>query len=79
MHGCVHSVYIQYQWPSATVNFTHAHALVSGESHENISSYTVDLKALSEKVTNVKDFQFVHGYNNPTLFILYEQTPTWAG
>lgn len=42
-------------------------------------SITIDLGTLSERVSGVKDFQFIHGYNNPTVFILYEATPTWAG
>ncbi len=51
----------------------------SEEHHAILPSYTVDLLSLSEKVSNVKDIHFLHGYNNPTLFILYEPTPTWAG
>ena len=44
-----------------------------------LPSFTVSLRGLSEVVNNVKDFQFLCGYNNPTVFILYEATPTWAG
>ena len=43
------------------------------------SSYIIDLKSLDEKVTNVVDIQFLHGYYEPTLFILYEPLPTWTG
>lgn len=49
------------------------------DHHSILPSYTVDLLTLSERVSNVKDIHFLHGYNNPTLFILYEPTPTWAG
>lgn len=42
-------------------------------------SFTVSLRGLTEVVNNVKDFQFLCGYNNPTVFLLYETTPTWAG
>ena len=44
-----------------------------------LPSFTVSLHGLSEVVNNVTDFQFLCGYNNPTVFILYEATPTWAG
>lgn len=49
------------------------------EGREILPSFTVSLKSLSEVVSNVKDFQFLYGYNNPTVFLLYEATPTWAG
>ena len=49
------------------------------EHHDIQPSYTISLRDLSERVSSVKDIQFLHGYNNPTLFILYEPTPTWAG
>jgi cleavage and polyadenylation specificity factor subunit 1 len=53
--------------------------LIASEHHDIQASYTVSLRDLSERVSSVKDIQFLHGYNNPTLFILYEPTPTWAG
>ena len=43
------------------------------------ASYIIDLKQLDERVVNVIDIQFLHGYYEPTLFILYEPLPTWAG
>ena len=49
------------------------------ERSEILPSFTVALGALSERVVNVKDLHFLHGYNSPTLFLLYEATPTWAG
>ena len=42
-------------------------------------SYVVDLKKLDEKVNNVKDFQFLHGYCEPTIMLLYEPLRTWPG
>ena len=49
-------------------------------AHSDVqASYTITLRDLSERVSCVKDIQFLNGYNNPTLFILYEPTPTWAG
>ncbi|XP_063441861.1 cleavage and polyadenylation specificity factor subunit 1-like [Mytilus trossulus] len=44
-----------------------------------MSSYIIDLKSFDEKITNVKDFQFLHGYYEPTVFMLYEPFQTWAG
>ncbi|KAK6174392.1 hypothetical protein SNE40_017678 [Patella caerulea] len=44
-----------------------------------MSTYIVDLRKLDEKITNVIDFQFLHGYYEPTVFILYEPLMTWAG
>ena len=44
-----------------------------------LSSYVIDLRNLDEKIINVIDIQFLHGYYEPTIFILYEPLPTWAG
>ena len=45
----------------------------------NAFSYVVDLKKLDEKVNNVKDFQFLHGYCEPTILLLFEPLRTWPG
>ena len=44
-----------------------------------MSSYIIDLRSFDEKITNVKDFQFLYGYYEPTVFILYEPLQTWSG
>ena len=45
-----------------------------------LSSYTLDLKSVCvHNVDNIIDFQFLHGYNQPTLAILYEPLQTFAG
>jgi len=44
-----------------------------------VSSYTIDLRKLDEKVNSIIDFQFLHGYYEPTVLILYEPLPTWSG
>ena len=62
---------------SCDVMICHSHHY--SECQDILPSYTIELGSLSEKVFNVKDFQFLHSYNNPTVFILYEPTPTWAG
>ena len=53
--------------------------LTSGDTHLPVlSSYTIDLRQLDEKISNVIDFQFLHGYYEPTVVILYEPLPTWT-
>lgn len=44
-----------------------------------MSSYTIDLRKMDEKIINILDIQFLHGYFEPTVFILYEPLATWAG
>ena len=44
-----------------------------------LSSYLIDLRVMDEKITNVLDIQFLHGYYEPTIFILYEPLQTWSG
>ncbi|KAG6554300.1 hypothetical protein Mapa_004216 [Marchantia paleacea] len=41
------------------------------------SSYVVSLRDLDMK--HVKDFVFLHGYNEPVILALHEKEPTWAG
>ena len=44
-----------------------------------LASYVISLKDLDEKIDNVIDIQFLHGYYEPTLLILYEPVKTFAG
>lgn len=44
-----------------------------------LTSYMITLKHIEEKMENVKDVQFLHGYNEPTLLILYEPMQTFSG
>ncbi|XP_063236950.1 cleavage and polyadenylation specificity factor subunit 1 [Bacillus rossius redtenbacheri] len=44
-----------------------------------LASYTIVLKELDEKMDNVLDVQFLHGYYEPTLLILYEPVKTFPG
>ena len=39
----------------------------------------INLRELATPVINVKDYQFLHGYHNPTILFLCEHFPTWAG
>ena len=44
-----------------------------------LSSYMIILKSLEEKMDNIIDLQFLHGYYEPTLLILYEPVRTFPG
>lgn len=44
-----------------------------------LASYSIELKDLDEKMDNIIDFQFLHGYYEPTLLILFEPIKTFAG
>ena len=46
-----------------------------------LPSYKLDLseETCKEKIDNIKDIQFLHNYNDPTLVILHEPTRTWSG
>lgn len=44
-----------------------------------LSSYMIVLKTLEEKMDNIIDLQFLYGYYEPTLLILYEPVRTFAG
>lgn len=44
-----------------------------------LPSYLIALKDLDEKIDNILDIQFLQGYYEPTLLILYEPVKTYAG
>jgi hypothetical protein len=44
-----------------------------------LRSYTLDLWQLDEKVDNVVDFKFLHGYYEPTIVFIYEPIRTYIG
>lgn len=44
-----------------------------------LASYLIALRDLDEKIDNVLDLQFLHGYYEPTLLILYEPVRTFPG
>lgn len=46
-----------------------------------LPSYKIDLseETCGEKIDNIREIQFLHNYNDPTLVILYESTRTWSG
>lgn len=51
----------------------------SQENNSAFSSYIIKLTELEEKVDNVIDVQFLDGYYEPTLIILYEPVGTFPG
>lgn len=55
--------------------------ILNQRSSKVLSSYTLDLKSVihTNNVDNIIDIQFLHGYNQPTLAILYEPLQTFAG
>lgn len=44
-----------------------------------LASYMIILKEFIEKIDNIIDIQFLHGYYEPTLLILYEPLKTFSG
>jgi cleavage and polyadenylation specificity factor subunit 1 len=50
-----------------------------GGTAARFKSYVIDGAALSTPVTNIIDFELMHGYNEPTLAILHEPVATWVG
>eukprot|EP00795_Rhopilema_esculentum_P001311 gene1311-15698_t len=54
-------------------------AQASDKSGSVLGTYTIDLRTVDEQLTNVTDFQFMHGYYEPTLLFLYEPVKTYAG
>lgn len=44
-----------------------------------LASYVIVLKDLDEKIDNILDIQFLHGYYEPTLLLLYEPVRTFPG
>eukprot|EP00069_Balaena_mysticetus_P012294 bmy_07563T0 len=50
-----------------------------GQRSSFLPSYIIDVRALDEKLLNIVDLQFLHGYYEPTLLILFEPNQTWPG
>ncbi|VDP90272.1 unnamed protein product [Echinostoma caproni] len=45
-----------------------------------LATFTTCLSSSTgEKINNVIDMQFLHGFYEPTLLVLYEPIGTWAG
>ncbi|XP_077446808.1 cleavage and polyadenylation specificity factor subunit 1 [Stigmatopora argus] len=50
-----------------------------GPKSSFLPSYLIDVRELDEKLLNIVDMKFLHGYYEPTLLILYEPNQTWPG
>jgi cleavage and polyadenylation specificity factor subunit 1 len=54
-------------------------SLICRQRSSFLPSYIIDVRALDEKLLNIIDLQFLHGYYEPTLLILFEPNQTWPG
>ncbi|KAM4540065.1 cleavage and polyadenylation specificity factor subunit 1 [Odontesthes bonariensis] len=53
--------------------------VVEGPKSSFLPSYIIDVRELDEKLLNIIDMKFLHGYYEPTLLILFEPNQTWPG
>lgn len=53
---------------------------IDEENSKSLSSYTIDLKKIDNWLEmRIIDIEFLHGYYEPTLFVLCESNMTWVG
>ncbi|NXD86553.1 CPSF1 factor, partial [Halcyon senegalensis] len=57
----------------------HDGLLAEGQKSSFLPSYIIDVRELDEKLLNIIDMQFLCGYYEPTLLILFEPNQTWPG
>ncbi|KAM6350471.1 LOW QUALITY PROTEIN: cleavage and polyadenylation specificity factor subunit 1, partial [Podargus strigoides] len=57
----------------------HEGVMGEGQKSSFLPSYIIDVRELDEKLLNIIDLRFLHGYYEPTLLILYEPNQTWPG
>ncbi|XP_030330294.1 cleavage and polyadenylation specificity factor subunit 1 [Strigops habroptila] len=62
-----------------TLTDEHEGLVGEGQKSSFLPSYIIDVRELDEKLLNIIDMQFLHGYYEPTLLILYEPNQTWPG
>ncbi|KAJ2791930.1 mRNA cleavage and polyadenylation factor subunit, partial [Coemansia guatemalensis] len=54
-------------------------AAAGADAKPYTDSFVVDMRTDGVSVRNVRDFVFLSGYLEPTLALLHEQAPSWAG
>ncbi|CAH2286336.1 cleavage and polyadenylation specificity factor subunit 1 isoform X1 [Pelobates cultripes] len=62
-----------------TLTEEHEGLMGEGQKSSFLPSYIIDVRELDEKLLNIIDMQFLHGYYEPTLLILFEPNQTWPG
>ncbi|XP_077335360.1 cleavage and polyadenylation specificity factor subunit 1-like [Lithobates pipiens] len=62
-----------------TLTEEHEGPMSEGQKSSFLPSYIIDVRELDEKLLNIIDLQFLHGYYEPTLLILFEPNQTWPG
>ncbi|XP_029442578.1 cleavage and polyadenylation specificity factor subunit 1-like, partial [Rhinatrema bivittatum] len=62
-----------------TLTDEHESGVAEGQKSSFLPSYIIDIRELDEKLLNIIDMQFLYGYYEPTLLILFEPNQTWPG
>ncbi|XP_025915352.1 cleavage and polyadenylation specificity factor subunit 1 isoform X2 [Apteryx rowi] len=62
-----------------TLTDEHEGVMGEGQKSSFLPSYIIDVRELDEKLLNIIDMQFLYGYYEPTLLILFEPNQTWPG
>nr|XP_033788937.1 cleavage and polyadenylation specificity factor subunit 1 [Geotrypetes seraphini] len=62
-----------------TLTDEHESVVAEGQKSSFLPSYIIDIRELDEKLLNIIDLQFLYGYYEPTLLILFEPNQTWPG
>ncbi|XP_074995638.1 cleavage and polyadenylation specificity factor subunit 1-like, partial [Calonectris borealis] len=62
-----------------TLTDEHEGLVGEGQKSSFLPSYIIDVRELDEKLLNIIDMQFLYGYYEPTLLILFEPNQTWPG
>lgn len=65
----------------AAPSAAHSSSAVAAKGYQQqvMPSYTIPIGTIDPKMNNIMDFDFLHGYYEPTLLILYEPVKTFAG
>ena len=82
-----HSVYLHTQYlylppPNPPLQHPHHHHHPTTPLYSKspvLSSYIIDVSKFDESIPRIVDFAFLFGYYEPTILILHEPHPTWAG